>query len=119
MKSAVLGCGRRYFGTLKQHLPGVLKCHAVELLECLVFGRDELPQIKSPSLAQKNSADEHDLDHVDKLDVLVNHTFDTVLKSGQLRRLALGQALLLPRGEPHGDSGSEFGGQLAPHGSVM
>ena len=111
MESAVLRCGRRCFGALEQHLPCALECHAVELSECLVFGRDELPQIKSTSLARKNSVDEHDLDYVDKLDVLVNHTFDTILKPGQLRRLPLGQALLLPGGEPHGNSGSEFGGR--------
>ena len=111
MKSAVLGCGRRYFGGLEQHLPCVLVCRAVELLKCLVFGRDELPQIKSPSLARKNPADKHDLDHVDKLDFLVLHILDAVLKSGQLRRLAPGQALLFPGGEPHGNSGSEFGGR--------
>ena len=85
--------------------------HAVELLKRLVFGRDKLPQIKSPSLARKNPTDEHDLDHVDKLDFLVLHILDAVLESGQLCRFAPGQALLFPGGEPHGDSGSEFGGR--------
>ena len=86
VKSVVLGCGRRYFGGLEQHLPCVLVCRAVELLKCLVFGRDELPQIKSPSLARKNSADEHDLDHVDKLELLVHQGLETRLESGQLLR---------------------------------
>ena len=82
MKSAILGCRRRYFEGLEQRLPGALVRHAVELLKRLVFGRDELPQIKSPSLARKNPADKHDLDHVNKLDFLVHHILDAVLKSG-------------------------------------
>ena len=76
MESAVLGRGRRCFGALEQDLPCILERRAVELLKCLVFGWDELPQIKSPSLARKNSADEHDLDYIDELDVLVFHILD-------------------------------------------
>ena len=79
--------------------------HTEKLLQRLVFGRIELPQIECPSSAQKDSAGEHNLDHVDKLDLLVHHVFDLVLKSCQLCRFAPGQALLFPRGEPHGDSG--------------
>ena len=79
MKFAVLGGGRRYFGGLEQSLPCALVRHAVELLKRLVFGRDELPQVKYPSLAWKNPADKHDLDHVDKLDFLVLHILDAVL----------------------------------------
>ena len=86
-------------------------CHAVELSKCLVLGWDELPQIKCLSWARKNPADKHDLDHVDKFDFLVHHILDAVLKSGQFRRLALGETLLFPGGEPHGNSGSEFGGR--------
>ena len=83
MESTVLGCGRRYFGGLEQRLPCVLLCHAVELSKYLVFGRDELPQVKCPSLARKNPVDKHDLDHVDKLDFLVLHILDAVLESGR------------------------------------
>ena len=121
MKPAVLGCGRRYFGGLEQHLPCAFVRHVVELPERLVFGRDELPQIECSPLAGQNPANEHDLDHVDKLDVLVLHALDAVLESGQLCRFAPGQALLFPGGEPHGGSGSELGAaaQLAPCGSVM
>ena len=50
MKSTVLGCGGRYFEGLEQRLPCVFERHVIELPKCLVFGRDELPQIKSPSL---------------------------------------------------------------------
>ena len=73
-------------------------------------GAGPLPHIKSPSLARENPANEHDLDHIDELDLLVPHTSDAGLESGQLRGFTLGQALLLPRSEPRGDSGSEFGG---------
>ena len=90
MKSTVLGCGRRYFGGLEQRLPCVFMRHAVEPPKRLVFGRDELPQIKCPPLARKNPANEHDLDHIDKLDVLVLHALDAGLESGQLRRFAPG-----------------------------
>ena len=110
MDPTVLGCGRGYFGGLEQHLPRVIMLHAVEPLERPVFGRNELPQIKCPSLARQNPANEHDLDHVDRFDVLVFHALDVVLEPGQLCRFALGQALLFPGGEPHGVSGSEFGG---------
>ena len=88
MKSAVLGCGRRYFGGLEQHLPCAFVRHVVELPERLVFGRDELPQIDCPPLAGQDPANEHDLDHVDKLDVLVLHALDAVYESGQLCRFA-------------------------------
>ena len=55
-----------------------------------MFGRVELPHIKCPSLAREDLAEEHDLDHVDKLDFLAYHIFDTVLESGQPRRLTPG-----------------------------
>ena len=51
-----------------------------------MFGRVKLPHIISPSLTWKDPADEHDLDHVDKLDFLAYHIFDAGLKSGQLHR---------------------------------
>ena len=111
MEPTVLGCGRRYFGGLEQRLPRVFVLHAVEPLKRLVFGRSELPQIECPPLARQNLMNEHDLDHVDKLDVLVLHIIDAVLESGQLRKFTLGQALLFLGGEPHGDSRSEFGGR--------
>ena len=96
VEPTVLGCGRRYFRGLEQRRPRVFVLHAVEPLERLVFGRDELPQIECPPLAWQNPANEHDLDHVDKLDVLVLHALDAVLESSQLCRFAPGQALLFP-----------------------
>ena len=88
MEPTVLGCGRRYFGGLEQRLPRIFVLHAVEPLKRLVFGRDELPQIECPPLARQNPANEHDLDHVDKLDVLVLHALDAGGESGQLCRFA-------------------------------
>ena len=83
-KSAIFrrGCGG--FGTLKQHPPGAFVRCIEEPAQHLVLSRIKLPQIKCPSLAWKNSADEHDLDHVDKLDFLANHISNIVLESGQL-----------------------------------
>ena len=42
------------------------------------------------ALTRENLAKEHDLDHVDKLDLLACHIFDIVLESGQLRRCTPG-----------------------------
>ena len=61
-----------------------------ELSQRLVFGRIELPHIECPSLTREDPAEEHDLDHVDKLDLLAYHIFDTVLESSQLHRCTLG-----------------------------
>ena len=38
--------------------------------------RIELPHIEAPSLARENLADEHDLDYIDKLELLVHRLFD-------------------------------------------
>ena len=88
MEPMVLAYGRRYFRGLEERLPRVFVLHAVEPLERLMFGRDELPQIECPPLARQNPANEHDLDHVDKLDVLVFHALDAVYESGQLYRFS-------------------------------
>src|SRR4051812_32831890 len=80
----ILGEGRGNLGTLKQHLPGVLVRRVEELAQSPVLGRDKLPQIERPLLTRKDPADEHDLDHVDKLELLVYHVLYTGLESGQL-----------------------------------
>ena len=85
-ESAVLGKGRRYLGALEQHLPDVLVSRVEELSQRLVLSRVKLPQIDCPSLTREDPAEEHDLDHVDKLDFLAYHVFNTVLESGQLHR---------------------------------
>ena len=86
-------------------------CRVEELSQRLVLGWVELPQIEYPLLTRENPAEEHDLDHVDELDFLAHHVLDAGLESGQLYRGTPGQALLFPRGEPRGDSGSKFGGR--------
>ena len=90
VEPAVLGYERRYSGGLEQRLPRVLVLHAVEPLERLVSGRDELLQIECPPLARQNPANKHDLDHVDKLNVLVLHAFNACLESGQIHGIAPG-----------------------------
>ena len=121
MKPAVLGCGRRYFRGLEQHLPCAFVRHVVELLERPVFGWDELPQTDRPPLAGQDSADEHDLDHVDKLDVLVLHAFDACwspassVESPQDRPFFSQEVSRM--GAPDQNSGAAA--QLAPCGSVM
>ena len=85
-ESAILGKGRRYLGGLEQHLPDVLVRHVEELSQRPVLSRVELPHIEGPSLTREDPAEEHDLDHVDKLDFLAYHIFNTVLESGQLHR---------------------------------
>ena len=76
-----------------------------------MLGRIELPKIASLALAWKDPAEEHNLDHIDKLDFSAHHVLDAGLESGQLYRGTPGQALLFPGGEPRGDSGSKFGGR--------
>ena len=82
-----------------------------EPLQRQVLGRVELPQMECPSLTWEDPAEEHDLDHVDELDFLAHHVFVACLEFGQLYQGTPGQALLFPGGEPHGDSGSKFGGR--------
>ena len=52
-----------------------------ELSQRLVFGRIELPHVECPSLTREDPTEENDLDHVDKLDLLAYHIFDTVVSS--------------------------------------
>ena len=66
--SPILGKGRRYLGGLEQHPPDILARRVEKLSRRLVLGRVELPHIECPSLTRKDPAEEHDLDHVDKLD---------------------------------------------------
>ena len=72
--------------------------------------RIELPQIEVPLLAVENPADEHDLDHVDKLELLVHRGLETGVESGQLSFLTLRQTRLFPGREPRWGSGPELRG---------
>ena len=82
----ILGSGRRYFGGLEQHLPYVFVHRVEELSQRLVFGRIKLPHIECPSLTREDPAEEHDLDYVDKLELLACHIPDTFMESVQLHR---------------------------------
>ena len=72
--------------------------------------RVELPQIEGTLLTQEDPADEHDLDYVDKPELLVHQGLDAFLQSGHLFFVAPRQARLLPGREPRRGSGSEFRG---------
>jgi hypothetical protein len=52
----VLGRLRPFLVGLKKHLPDVFVRSSEELLQGLVLGRIELPQIASPALAWKDPA---------------------------------------------------------------
>ena len=86
VESVIFGYGWWDLVGLEEHLPDVFVHRVEELPQHLVFGRVELPQIVSPSLTRKNPAEEHDLDHIDKLDFLAYHILDAAMKSGQLHR---------------------------------
>ena len=81
-ESAIFGSGCGGLGALKQHLPGIFVRGVEEPAQGLVLCRIKLPQFEGPLLAWEDPADEHDLDHVDKLDFLAYHIFYTVLESG-------------------------------------
>ena len=70
--SAIFGSGCGSLGALEQHPLGLFVRSVEEPTQSLVLRRIELPQIESPLLAQENPADEHDLDYVDKLELLVH-----------------------------------------------
>ena len=72
MKSAIFSCGCGGFGALEEHFPGIFVPSVKEPTQGLVLSRIELPQFKGPLLARENLADEHDLDYVDKLELLVH-----------------------------------------------
>ena len=92
-----------------------------ELSQRMVLGRVELPQITSPALARKNSAEEHNLDHIDKLDFLAYHVLDTCLSpvssSAKPQAKPFSCQEVSRMGTPDRKSG--VAAQLVPHGLVM
>ena len=58
-------------GALEKHLPGIFLRCIEESGKSLVLSRFEFPQIEGPSLTWEDPAEEHDLDHVDKLDLFL------------------------------------------------
>ena len=55
-----------------------------EPVQSSVLRRVDLPQVEVPLLAREDPADEHDLDYVDKLELLLHQVLDAGLESGQL-----------------------------------
>ena len=70
--SAVLGSGCGSLGALEKHLPDIFVRSVEEPTQGLVLRRIELPHVESPSLARENLANEHDLDYIDELELLVH-----------------------------------------------
>ena len=83
-ESAILGrkCGS--LGTLEKHLPDVFVRHVKEPVHSSVLRRVELPQIEGPLLTWEDPMDEHNLDYVDKLVLLVHQGLDACLQSSHL-----------------------------------
>ena len=73
---AIFGSGCGSLGALEQHPPDVFVRSVEEPAQSLVLRRIELPHTEAPSLARENPADEHDLDYVDEINVLVHHALD-------------------------------------------
>ena len=71
-ESAIFGSGCGSFGALEQHPPGIFVCSIEEPTQGLVLCRIKLPQTEVPLLAREDPADKHDLDYVDKLELLVH-----------------------------------------------
>ena len=71
-ESAIFGSGCGSLGALEQHLPDIFVRSVEEPLQSLVLRQIELPHVEAPSLARENLADEHDLDYVDELELLVH-----------------------------------------------
>ena len=87
-RSAVFGTGCGGLNALKQHLPGIFVRSVEELAQGLVMCWIKLPQFEGPLLAWEDPADEHDLDYIDKLEIVVHQLLDAGLKSGQLFRIS-------------------------------
>ena len=83
-ESAILGSGCGGLGALEKHLPGIFVRRVEEPTQSLVPRWVELPQVESPLLTWEDPADEHNLDYVDKLELLVHQGLDACLESGQL-----------------------------------
>ena len=109
-ESAVFRRGRGGFSALEQHPPGIFVCRVEEPAQSSVLRRVELPQAESPLLTREDQADEHNLDYVDKFELLVHQGLDACLESGQLSFFTPRQAYLLPGGEPRG------GGRIGTQG---
>ena len=81
----------------------------------------ELPQVESPLLTREDPANEHNLDYVDKFELLVHQGLDACLESGQLSFFTPRQLVSFQEasrvGGPDWNSGAAT--HLGSRGSVM
>ena len=75
-ESAIFSSGCGSLGALEQHLPGIFIRSVEEPAQGLVLCRIKLPQFEGPLLAWEDQADEHNLDYVDKFELLVHQGLD-------------------------------------------
>ena len=87
-ESVIFGSGCGSLDAFEQHLPDVFVRHVEELSQRLVLVQIELPHIECPSLTREDPVDEHNLDYVDKLELLVHQGLDAFLQSGYLSFVA-------------------------------
>ena len=109
-ESTILGSGCGGLGALEKHLPGIFVRCVKEPAESSVMRRVELPQVESPLLTREDPADEHNLDYVDKFELLVHQGLDAFLESDLLSFFTPRQARLFPGGEPRRGAGSKLRG---------
>ena len=76
-ESMILSNGGRDRGALEQHPPGIFMSRVEESIQSSVLRRIELPQGKLLLLAREYPANEHNLDYVDKLELLIHHVLNT------------------------------------------
>ena len=69
------------FSFSEKQLPHPFVRNAEEVLEGSWSFWIELPHTKRPTLAWKDSANQHYLNHVDKIDILLQEGSDAALKS--------------------------------------
>ena len=87
-ESAILGSGCGSLGALEKHLPGIFVRRVEEPAQSSVSRRVELSQVESPLLTREDQADEHNLDYVDELELLVHQGLDACLQSNYLSFVA-------------------------------
>ena len=83
-ESAILDSGCGGLDALKKHLPGIFVRRVEEPAQSSVSRWIELPQVECPLLTREDQADEHNLDYVEKFEILVHQGLDACLESGQL-----------------------------------
>ena len=80
----ILSSGSGSLGALEKHLPGIFVRRVEEPAQSSVLCRVELPQIEGPLLTREDPADEHNLDYIDELELLVHQGLDACLQSSHL-----------------------------------